>query len=82
MGSTLGGAVAIIPCKACNATQLVLTLRAPADVSMLGGTGDVSMEAEDHSSPMSHQLQEEIFQQKCQKQMPSEPLGEGGGDCA
>ena len=82
MGSTFGGGVAIIPCKAYNATQLVLTLRAPADIYVLGGTGDVSMETEDHSSPMSPQLQEEIFQQKCQKQMPSEPLVEGGGDCA
>lgn len=58
MGSIFGGGwEAIIPCKACKATQFVLTLRAPADTHLLGGAGDVSMEAEDHPSPMSYQIQ-------------------------
>lgn len=49
---------------------------------MFDGAGGISEEGEDHSSPMSNQIQGEIFQKKRQKQMLSDPLGEGGEGCA
>lgn len=49
---------------------------------MFDGAGGLSEEGEDHSSPMSSQNQGEMSQKKYQKQMVSDPLGEGGGGCA